>query len=189
MNFPCSCAFSFFERISFSICRFIISSSIFSNRSPPLLTWWHAGNKEVFPESFHEAFSRFSHSLSFFIENGRNGSRMILRLPVICSEMFNIVLTLSMSDSISFHGSVSARYLFPSLARFSASLSASLNLKFSIPVPVALHNLLISFRTFSSYSFRVPRSGTMPEKCLSVRTRVRLTKLPSIATSSLLLRA
>src|SRR5574344_2304874 len=68
---------------------------------------------------------------SFFDENGQKGSNAIDRLAHSCNDRFNMTATLSLSVFITFHGSVSVRYLFPRRAIFMASLRASLNLKFS----------------------------------------------------------
>ena len=115
-----------------------------------------------------------------------NGSNAIVRLAHIWSEMFRIVATLSMSVLATFHGSVSARYLFPNLARFIASLSASLNLKFSRLSSMFFRITGISERTSSSYGVVLIVAGTSPPKYLWVRTTALLTKFPKIATSSLL---
>ena len=56
-----------------------------------------------------------------------NGSMAIERFAVICKAMFRIVLTRSGSVLMSFHGSVSARYLLPRRAMFIASFKASRN--------------------------------------------------------------
>ena len=78
----------------------------------------------VSPQSFSSGLKKML--FNFFDVKGRKGSLKIESEAVICNEIFRIVFTLFSSDLTIFHGSQSARYLFPNLARFIISLRASL---------------------------------------------------------------
>ena len=71
--------------------------------------------------------------LSFSDANGTNGSLNMANIPQIWIEINIISSTFLFWSSIliSFHGSVSARNLFPSLAKSIRVLTDSLNLKLS----------------------------------------------------------
>ena len=71
---------------------------------------------------------KFKNCDNFAAVAGKNGCKTMLKLAVICNAIFIIVFTLSTSVLTNFHGSVSAKYLFPSRAKFIASACASLNL-------------------------------------------------------------
>src|ERR1035437_3894467 len=80
---------------------------------------------------FHLMVFIFSKSNNFLEVKGKNGSPKMARLQVICKAIFIIVFTRSASVLINFQGSVSAKYLFPTRAKFINSLKASRNLKLS----------------------------------------------------------
>ena len=92
----------------------------------------------------------------------------------------------SISVFANFQGSVSARYLFPILAKFIASFKASLNLNCSKLDSTEAFISLNSFIVSISYSVSSPLAGTFPSKYFPVSTIALLIKLPNIATNSLL---
>ena len=94
-----------------------------------------------------------------------------------------------MSVLASFQGSVSCRYLLPALAMSMAILSASRKWKVAIASSSAFFRRSISSQRSRSTSAASVVAGTTPPKYLCVRTMARFTKLPRMATSSLLLRA
>ena len=112
--------------------------------------------------------------------------RHIERAAEICKEIFSMVDVLSSSVLISFQGSVSAKYLFPILARFIISFNPSLSLKLSIALPILFADILIDSSASLSYCERFVLSGTNPSQYLLVSTITLLIKFPKTATSSLL---
>ena len=131
-GFTCALAISlaFLVASNLSICRWICSSSIFSNNNPGSFSRCPAGTTSS-PIRFQAIGAIFRKSLNFDALNGINGSVKVDRSPAICKQIFNIVFTRASSVLINFQGSVSARYLFPKRARFIHSLSPSRKWKLS----------------------------------------------------------
>ena len=76
--------------------------------------------------SFQEIVPKFKIFFNFSDVEGIKGSHTRPSIAQICKEIFIIVLTLSdFSVLISFHGSSSAKYLFPVLARSITVFTAS----------------------------------------------------------------
>ena len=125
--------------------------------------------------------------------SGEISARASAHAPVFPSMYLNVpsavadVAVRAMSVLATFQGSVSCRYRFPARAMSMASFRASRKWKPSSDSVIFSLRDAISANTASSAS---PGAawGTTPSKYLWVSTTARLTKLPRIATSSLLLR-
>ena len=72
-----------------------------------------------------------SHVFNLLDAKGKKGSPKVAKIDEIWSDTNIILLTLFRSVLKIFHGSWSAKYLFPCLAIFIYSLQDSLNLNFS----------------------------------------------------------
>ena len=126
---------------------------------------------------------------SFSAEKGMNGSKATAMLAQICRAVLRMVATRAMSPVLAtFQGSVSCRYLLPRRAMFIASRRPSRRWKFSMLSVRAPRMRPSSSKTSRSMPSSSPAAGTRPPKYLCVSTTARLTKLPRMATSSLLLR-
>ena len=141
------------------------------------------------PNRFQSTLSIQSMLRSLAALKGRKGSKAIERLAEICRARFMMVCTRAMSVLANFQGSVSARYLLPQRAKSIASLRASRKWKCSMWSLSTAFTFLNSSMAARSTSVSSPAWGTMPSQNLCVSTRARFTKLPRIATNSLLLRA
>ena len=106
--------------------------------------------------------SRFKIPFNFDAVKGKNGSAKTAKAADICKATNIIVCTRSASTLIIFQGSSSAKYLFPSLAKFINSWLASLNLYLSIDFPIIFGNSLTAAKTSSSISEKSFGSGTIP---------------------------
>ena len=111
---------------NFATCSSILFSSILLKSNSALLITWPVFIKSSCPAACHFNKSIPSIDASLALVKGKNGSNTIVRLAVICSAIFIIVLTRSPSVLINFQGSVSAKYLFPKRAKLIASACASL---------------------------------------------------------------
>jgi hypothetical protein len=151
------------------------------------LVTWQVINRLI--PVFPLCFSMLRKPRSFSMLNGRNGSRITVRLAVICRQTFKIVFTRSGLVLNSFQGSSSARYLLPrrakSIAFFNASRKRKLSRLFSTSALMAVMAASVSL----SYAVSSPVQAPGRHKYFWVSTSARLTKFPSTATSSLLLRA
>ena len=125
-------SFSFLASISFCTCLSTTSSSTFSKSKPISPKAVPSFNNSACPASSHAIFFILKRSTSLPAVNGRKGSDTIAKFAAIFNAILRIVAVLLSSVLMTFHGSVSARYLFPSRAKSITIPSASLNLYRSI---------------------------------------------------------
>ena len=115
-----------------------VSSSTFSNNKPIFVMFCPSDNKSARPASFQVNELIFRIVRNFSAVKGMKGSHKIERFAAICKPMFRIVPVLSVSVLITFHGSVSAKYLFPKRATSIINAKASRSLKFAMASPILL---------------------------------------------------
>ena len=109
----------------------MVSSSILENNNSAFPILCSAGSKTSFVlMSFHDVLTALNVTLrmpfSFAEVNGKNGSLKVAKAEAIWSATNIIVLVRASSTFITFQGSSSAKYLFPSRAKFINSCPASL---------------------------------------------------------------
>ena len=133
------------------------------------------------------AVGRRSISCTSWDERGRNGVSRVLASSTSCRATCSTVRIRSGSDSRSFHGACSEKYLLASATVRIASVIANLNreaARCSPTVPKACRDL-----SSSSWSRPVsaPAAGIEPMLRAANET-ARFTRFPQVATSSSLLR-
>ena len=126
-------------------------------------------------------------SNTFCDERGRNGVSSVFPSSTSCSATWQMVRIRSGSDSRSFHGAWSERYLLASPKVRIASVIAALNLDRPSASPTAANAARERRRISVSASVSWPAGGIEP--MLRAANEIdRLTRLPQLASSSSLLR-
>ena len=190
----CSAGFQFLSLFSSlmrsrrSVWALMASSSIFSKRSSGWAMVAPALTRSRPPIMSHDRSPRPSMRHRRSLMKGVKGSKATASDAHTCSAVLSTVAVRSGSVLNSFQGSVSWRYLLPARAMSMASLRASRKWKVSSAEAISVLRRSSSANTSRSGCWIWPGAGTVPPKYLWVRTTARLTKLPRMATSSLLLR-
>ena len=128
-----------------------------------------------------------SSSNTFCEDSGRNGVSSVLPSSTSWSATCRIVFIRSGSDSRSFHGAWSDRYLLASATVRIASVIAALNRDRPSDSPTAPNACRDASRMAWSASVSAPGAGISP-MLRAANDTVRLTRLPQLASSSSLLR-
>ena len=136
-----SITFAFLVASSLSICFWISASSIWANKICPETSgspiWCPALVKFQFSNSkFQLLTSMFNILVNFLEVKGKKGSHKVVKTEAICKATYICVCTLSGLVLTIFHGSSSAKYLFPKRATFINSPCASRNLYRSIELEI-----------------------------------------------------
>ena len=117
--------FCFLVSNSLLTCASMVASSICSKRSSGFSIVWPSIKRFAFPACCQPIAGRFMMRCILSAVKGRKGAHSTARLAHICKERLSTVAVRSGSVLMSFHGSVSVRYLLPKRARFIISAKAS----------------------------------------------------------------
>src|SRR5215468_10690414 len=120
-------------------------------------------------------------------DRGRNGVSSVLPSSTSCNATYRIVRIRSGSDSRSFHGAWSDRYLLASPNVRITSVMAALNRDLDSDSPTEANARLEPSKSARSASVSSPAGGIEP-MFLAANEMLRLTRFPQLATSSSLLR-
>ena len=129
---------------------------------------------DVWLAAAHRRGFMFKRSNNFFEVKGKKGSAKMAKLQEICSATFMIVVTRCSSVLINFQGSVSAKYLLPSLATFIHSLIASLNLNCSIDFAIFAGAFANSSNTIRSSLYMFLPPALFPHKTYELKLKFYL---------------